>query len=107
MKAETVQNHRTEFITRIVNANGVVITCVTRANVILFRDLKNSKTKTKLWTIFVIDYHNIACNLVKTPLSASEAGAKKKTKITFALFVADLVLLLLLATWRTYSFTTA
>ena len=41
MKAETVQNHRTEFITRIVNANGVVITCVTRPNVILFRDLKN------------------------------------------------------------------
>lgn len=41
MKAETVQNHRTEFITRIVNANGVVITWVTRANVILFRDLKN------------------------------------------------------------------
>lgn len=98
MKAETVQNHRTEFITRTVNANGVVITCVTRANVILFRDLK---TKTKLRTIFVIDYHSIACNLVKTTLSASEAGAKKKTKITFARFIADLVLLLLLATSRT------
>lgn len=41
MKAETVQNHRTEFITRTVNANGVVITCVTLANVILFEDLKN------------------------------------------------------------------
>lgn len=41
MKAETVQNHRTEFITRTVNANGVVITCVTLANVILFGDLKN------------------------------------------------------------------
>ena len=42
--------------------------------------LGTSKTKTKLRTIFVIDYHSIAWNLVKTTLSASEAGAKKKPK---------------------------